>query len=210
MNSTDLENLYTKIDGHILLVAAYHQDQNLIKLIRSSRLKPYTIFTGDFQPGTRFEKHWVDEFGNSLKFEDKTTRIVLNNTQISENTKVSTDLFFGASIKETAKNSKFALIANGRHFEQDVHLVALYGKDEYLRIFFHKTRWDRISPLMLGLNTLNEMFKNLGNPWITEINKNKLDIQLQFDVDKCITTSLPPRQNITSYFDNEIITNNIL
>ena len=205
MYSTDLESLYTKIDGHILLIAAYTQDQSLIKIIRSCRLKPYSVFTKDFQPGTRFERHWVDEFGNSLQFEGATPRILLNNTQISENTKISTDLFYGASINTTAENSKFAFIVGGKHFEKDFYIVAFYGQDEYLRAFVYNKKWTRISPLLLGLNTLRELFRNVGKR-MTEIDKKRLDIALHFNVEKCIAASLPLKESIPLYFNREILT----
>lgn len=210
MHSTDLENLYNKIEGHILLIGAYTNDASLIKIIKSCRLKPYSIFTNGFIPGTRFEKHWVDEFGNSLLFDNKTSRIIMNDTHIIDHTKISTDLFFGNSINATAKNSKFALVARGKHFEKDIYVVALYGQDEYLRAFIYNGKWSRISPLLLGLDALRELFKNIDSPWITEIDKRRLDFSLHFDVDKCITTSLPPKQSMVLYFDNEIITNSIL
>lgn len=204
MQSTDLESLYNKIEGHILLVGAYTQDLNLIKIIRSCRLKPYSIFDGSFQPGTRFEKHWVDEFGNSLKFEGKKPRIVLNDTQLIDNTKISTDLFFGNSINKTANNSKFALIAEGKQNDINFHVAAFYGQDEYLRVFMHDKKWCRISPLLLGINTIHELFKNLGSSYIIEIDKKRLDLHI--DIDKCITTSLPPKKDISSYFNDKIIT----
>lgn len=210
MNSTDLENLYIKIDGHIRLVGAYTQNDNLVKIIKSCRLKPYSIFTNDFQPGTRFEKHWVDEFGNSLKFKNSDPYIVFNDTQIMENTKIGTDLFFGRSVRTTAQSSNFALVVSGNFLDKNLYMVALYGKDEYLRVFIHDGEWRKISPLTLGLKTLQQLFNNLGSLWVNELDKDKLDIFLNFDVEKCIVTSLPPKQNITSYFDNEIIINGIL
>jgi len=205
MNSTDLENLYIKIDGRISLVAGFTEDLDLIKIIKGCRLKPYSIFTETFTPGTKFEPHWVDEFGNSLKFDGKIPRIQLNSI-ISENTKISTDLFFGNSIRTTAKNSKLAFIASGVHFDKDIHIVALYGQDEYLRVFIHNKKWSRISPLLLGMNTLHMLYNSMNSILITEMDKRKLDILLHFDVDKCAMTSLPARRDIISRFNNEIIT----
>lgn len=207
MHNIDLENLYNRIEGHILLAGAYIQNPILVKIIKSCRLKPYSIFTGDFKPGTRFEKHWVDEFGNSLKFVGTETHIVLSDTEIMDKTKVSTDLFFGNSIKTTAENSKFALIASGKYFDEKLYLVALYGQDEYFRAFVHNKKWSRISPLLLGMNTLHELHKYIGSQRITEIDKRRLDFVLHFDVDKCIAAPLSAKKNMVSFFNNEIITN---
>lgn len=207
MHNSDLENLYVKINGHILLLGSYTQDNSIVKIIKSCRLKPYSIFTNDFHPGTRFEKHWVDEFGNSLKFKSTVPHIILGDLKLVDNTKISTDLFFGNSIKTISKNSKFAIIASGKHFDRDIFFAAFYGQDEYIRAFIFNKKWLRASPLLLGINTLHELFKNLNNPWITEIDKKRLDFVPWFEVDKCITTSLPTKQNITSCFEQEEILN---
>lgn len=206
MYNIDLENLYSRIDGHILLASAYIQNPVLIKIIKSCRLKPYSIFTGDFKAGTRFEKHWVDEFGNSLKFDGTEPHIVLSDPELMNKTKISTDLFFGNSVNTVSKDSKFALIAKGKYFGEELYLVAFYGQDEYFRVFIHNGKWSRISPLLLGMNTLNELHKYIGSQRITEIDKKRLDFVMHFDVDKCITTSLPLRKDMVSFFKNEIIT----
>lgn len=199
MNSTDLENLYTKIDGHISLVGSYTKNPTYLKIIKSCRLKPYSIFTGDFKAGTRFEKHWVDEFGNSLKF-DNNPKILSNDTQLIDNTKISTDLFFGASPNATAKNSKAVFIAGGLFFGKDFHIVAFYGQDEYLRAFTFNDRWSRISPLMLGVNTLQELFKYVEYDSVVEIDRKKLDIVLPFDVEQCIVSPMPMNRGIPPRF----------
>jgi len=205
LNNTDLENLYVKIDGSISLVAAFTQDDSFIKIIRSCRLKPYSVFTKDFKPGTRLENHWVDEFGNSLQFEKTVPRILLNDTKISENTKISTDLFHGASINTTADNSSDAFIVSGKFFDKDFYIVAFYGQDEYLRAFIYNKRWTRISPLLLGLNTLRELFRSVGKR-MTEIDKKRLDIVLHFDVERCVATSLPMKEGMPLSFNKEILT----
>lgn len=205
LNSTDLENLYTKIDGHILLVAAYTQDDSFIRIIRSCRLKPYSIFTNNFQYRTKLESHWVDEFGNSLQFKGITPRILMNDTQVSDNTKISTDLFFGRSIDTTADSSSDAFIVSGKFLDRDFYIVAFYGQDEYIRAFAYNKKWTRISPLLLGLNTLRELFRHAGKR-MTEIDKKRLDIALHFNVERCVLASLPMKESMPLFFNKEILT----
>ena len=206
MNNTDLEKLYNKIRNHIQLVEAYTENDGIAKVIKICRLKPYSIFTKNFQPETKFEDHWVDEFGNSLRFENKIPRVELGSTNLLENTKISTDLFFGNFIRKTAENSKSIFIAKGKFFEKDFNVVALYGQDEYLRAFIFYDEWVKVSPLLLGINTLHELSNHIDNIWF-EIDKKDLDFVVHFDIEKCAIISLPVKRRMSLDFDT--ILNNI-
>lgn len=203
MRNTDLENFYIKIDGRIRLVSAFTGDDIYTKIIRSCRLKPYSIFNGDFEPGTKFENHWVDEFGNSLRFNGKRHCVILCDTNIC-NTRISTDLFFGNSIDTVAKNSKTAIIIDCKYFDKNFHLVALYGQDEYLRAFVFNGKWNKTSPLLFGINTIRELFNNINILRTKEIDKEKLDIALCFNVIKCLIVPLQTKLDIPFSFNNEI------
>src|SRR5271165_1274474 len=182
IKNTDLETLYNRIDGRINLVGTYVGDIDLMpKIIRSCRLKPYSIFSGDFQSKIVFEEHWVDEFGNSLKIENKIPKIVMNDTQINKNTKISTDLFFGNSINTIAKNSKCVFIINGE-IDKNCYFVSFYGKDDYLRSFFFYEKLARVSPLLLGINTMREFFRNINSVLRRDIDKNKIDLLIKFNI----------------------------
>jgi hypothetical protein len=205
MKSQDIENLYHKINGHILLVAAYTGNDYLKKIIKSCRMKPYSVFNNTYTEGTKFEQHWVDEFGNSMRFKDKTPYLIYNDSEISTNTRTSTDLFYGWGVQKVSQNSRFALIASTSYFEKSCYLVAFYGEDEYIRAFLYNGKWNKISPLMLGLNTLEEYFKNIDSPWIIDIDDKKIDKIFGQKVNKCIMTAWKPKQNILNHFDDEVI-----
>lgn len=209
MHNSDLEKLYTKINGSINLASAFTGNEYLIKIIKSCRLKPYSIFTETFKPGTRLENHWVDEFGNSLKFENKLYKILMDDPSLLDSTKISTDLFGCNSINKIAKESKTALITRCKHNEKDICFAAFYGQDEYLRAFMFYNKWNRISPLLLGMNTLQTFFNKIDKFGITEIDNKMLDFVLRFKIEKCIIISMPMKQGIKNCFDNETI-NNIL
>lgn len=207
MYNLDLENLYSRINGHILLIGSYIQNPTITSIIRSCRLKPYSIFKGEFKAGTRFENHWVDEFGNSLKFNGTNPHILVGDTEIVSSTKISTDLFFGNSINKTIENSKFIFIANGKYISEDIYILALYGQDEYFRTFIYNREWFRISPLLLGINTLLELYKHIDILRLTEIDKKRLDFVLNFEIDKCMAASSSLKKDMVSKFNDEIITN---
>lgn len=203
-----MEYFYKRIDKQIKLIAAYIESPSLIKIIKSCRLKPYTIFSDNFQSSnTKLERHWVDEFGNSLIFEEKISRIIVNDTSTIEYTKTSTDLFFANPIQTTIKNSSFAFVADGNHLDKPFYIIALYGNDEYLRAYIYTTEWNRISPLLLGIKTLNSIFENMNSAWINKI--ENLEHIVGLELKTAVTTMLPTRQDIKDYFNNDIIIDNI-
>lgn len=212
MKNIDIEKFYNKIEGYPALIAAYNHNELLPKIIRSCRLKPHSAFENDFEFTTKLDNIWVDEFGNSLSIEPNDIRLKLNDLTLNKNTRNSTDLFYGNSIKTTGKNSKFALLAAGTDLlsDDDFYLVSFYGVDEYLRTFiFTSSVWTRVSPLMMGVKTLHKFFTSLPNQWINELNRKDLDFVIPFNLTKCITTSWPTKQDISSCFNNSKLINNI-
>jgi hypothetical protein len=207
MKNYDLENIYSKIDNKITLVGSFIGDRIIPQIIKACRLKPYSIFTPKYKQKIKLEKHWVDEFGNSLKLENKIPKIILNDTGIIGATTISTDLFSANSINETICNGKSIFIANGKFCDRDVFLVAVYGQDEYLRAFFYYNGWQRISPLLLGMNTLHEIFNNINKQFLPI--DNQLYFIIKFDIEKCVLANLKRKNDIKSFFNNKII-NNIL
>lgn len=206
MQNQDLENLYSKIDNKITLVGSFIGDRIIPQIIKACRLKPYSIFIPKHKSKIKLERHWVDEFGNSLKLQKKALKIILNDTTIINNTSISTDLFFANSINKTICNGKSILIANGKFFDKDVVLAAVYGQDEYLRAFFYYNGWQRISALLLGMNTLHEIFNNINKQFL-QIDNKQLDFITKFDIDKCIIANINRKDNIKSFFNNKIINN---
>ena len=202
MKNYDLEAFYKKIKRNILLPKSHTRIEYLTEIIKSCRLKPYSAFVGNFATKERFEEHWVDEFGNSLKFENKIPRIIMNDPNIVANTQISSDLFLGRSVKSICDMSKFAFIARADYIGRSCWFVGFYGEDEYLRSFFYDYKWNIMSPLLFGIENLQIIFKNIKSPWINEISVNNI---FGMNVNKAITTAIPVRQNILNYFDEEIV-----
>jgi hypothetical protein len=196
MKNTDIESFYKRINKDINLITAITKIPNLSKIIKACRLKPYSIFDKNIEVKYGREYHWVDEFGHSLKLDGGKPQIILyDDNIIQECSQTLTDLFFGNPIKEAIKDSKSLLIAHG----DMASLIALYCNDGYLRCYkiLGLGRYIRVSPLLLGIKTLNTFIKNV----MGEIDVKELDCLVPFKMDRCIITSLPIKQGIPSCFD---------
>jgi hypothetical protein len=188
----DFETLFNKISGKIKTTASHIKDNGLFPLIvRGCRLRPYSIFQPTVNNSkTKFEYHWVDEFGNSLKVEKAGTNIIMNDVTLDDRVKISSDLFFGTSIDDTAQNSKAVFIVNGK-YDNNCCFLTFYGNDEYLRSFFFFKKMSRVSSLLLGMNTMRELFRNFNSVSHKEINMNKIDLLIKFDVLSCLVCWQP-------------------
>jgi hypothetical protein len=60
----------------------------------------------------------------------------------------------------------------------------------------------------MGIDTLALWFNNL-NKQMQEIDKKSLDIIIPFNMDKCVITSWPIKQDMVSCFSNETLINSI-
>ena len=188
IKNSDIETIYNRIRSRIDLIGSYMDDTHFLpKIIKSCRLKPYTLFTNDFNSKFVFEPHWVDEFGNSLWIKNKTIKIIINDTQINPNTKISSDLFFANSVDTIARNSKCVMIVNVEH----CNLITFYGKDEYLRTFILNGEIARVSPILLGINSLREYFKSMDSIPPSHINHNNLDLLIKSNIVNCLVSFQP-------------------
>jgi hypothetical protein len=150
MHNCDLEKFYRNIDGSIKLIAAWIENNTLEKIIKSCRLKPYSVFTKKIKTETRLEKYWVDEYGNSLVISNENINVILNDLAIEKDIKISTDLFYGCSIEYFIDNGKIFLIID--------NIISILGEDQYLRSFIFDERWISVSPLILGIDILHNLF----------------------------------------------------
>jgi hypothetical protein len=127
VQNIDIETFYSKIRLSMIDAKAHAKNDSLSLIIRACRLKPAEVFSKKFTFKRSLYRKWYDEFYNSIYIENE---IKLTIGDLSA-PKHCTDLFYGNSIKTTAKNSKFALFAIG----YDFCFAAFYGHDEYIRAF---------------------------------------------------------------------------
>jgi hypothetical protein len=200
LRNIDLETFYNRIDNHMLLAGLHSVNpSNLYHIIKACRLKPYSIFEGKFSKKTKLETHWVDEFGNSLRINNKQSNILVNDPLIT-NTKTSTDLFYARPMNEVATQSTFVWVISGTIFEEPTFLCSFYGVEGYFRSFMFYNKWFRISPLLLGLNTLDLMLPDINNIMGQGIDTGSLDVMLCMKIDVCEGIMLPPHKKYVDSF----------
>jgi hypothetical protein len=156
----DLETFYHKINKSILLISICAKDKELVKVIKSCRLKPINAFGKGFVFTTKLYNKWIDEFGNALNIDKKQQSIILNDKE-NEDLTVKTDLFFGVSLKYTIENGHSVLFMRC----EDISILSIYGKDEYLRTFIVTPEFKRISPLIMGIETTKQFLLNIDKPY---------------------------------------------
>lgn len=148
---------YEKYHKHILLAETYSGIKYLPFIIKSCRFKPYDILYGNSPTSLLLHKHWIDEYGNSLKIINKRPEITLNDLSIQQKSIVSTDMYYGLSMDKIYKISRLAYFFSGT--DEDIGETCLYacflGIDGHLRCYVYLYgEWDQVSPLYLGLGNI--------------------------------------------------------
>lgn len=136
-----IEELYAKIADWFSVLEGYMDDKNIGAVFRMCRLKPYDLAGSK----SKFSDRWIDEFGSSVRIEDKKLRVVRHDLSIDKQIR-TTDLYGGLSISKTAKISNMAYISKD--------MLAFLGIDGYLRAFVMADGWVQCSPLLLGWDKL--------------------------------------------------------
>lgn len=178
MNSISIENLYSTLDRHIKLVASYTELPSLDFIIRSTRLKPYSLIFERYHEKLILHNWWIDEYGNSVYLNKKKPNIIANDLRIDKSKLTSTDLYEHLSIDKVAKISKLVYFLNGKEedFYSDHIVLSFLGIDGFLRTFVYLyEEWQPYPSLLLGIKTLSSMASNLNIQSFIEI-KNKKNI----------------------------------
>ena len=158
MRSVDLETFHRRIKNSIQIASDYVNEPLFGHLVRACRLKPHSVFTGQFQKNT-LEYCWIDEFGYCLDLSSNRT-LAIKQSPTSNTTQIGTDLWFGLGTKALLPISKVAILHPS--------WLLLYGKDEYLRCFNLETR-NKASPLECGVELIIELLRNMDRKtWIVK------------------------------------------
>src|SRR5579859_7219216 len=167
-----IEELYLTCHKHILLVKSYTEITQLPFIIKGCRLKPFdNSFL--YKKRTTLLRHWVDEFGNSLKIINKDLLLVLNDLSVDRKEFICTDLYYGFSLKQIFKISKLAhfFIGFDEDLRQEFLFLTFLGFDNYLRSFMLMYgEWQQVSPLLLGIDNLLEFSDNIDVKYFMKIN----------------------------------------
>jgi hypothetical protein len=121
-------------------------------------MKPYDYVKGGGKKiPTTLQRHWIDEWGNSLRIENKTAKIILNDLSLKQKRIISTDLYFGLSLNRAIKMSKMIYLCAGKDEDlgQPCYWLTLVGLDNYARSYLYLYgEWKQVPTLLLGLNQL--------------------------------------------------------
>lgn len=155
VKNLNIESYYNKIEKLVLLAEAYTEIKGLSFIIKMCRLKPFEKVID-----LSLHRHWIDEFGNSLKIKSKRLFLTYNNLAIKHSDLPCTDLYYGLSIDKIVKISKLAYLCHYKD-EEDYYVISLLGIDNYLRTYsYYQGEWKQIPSLTLGMKTLKFIANN--------------------------------------------------
>lgn len=176
VKSLSLEHVYSNLYKQILLAESYTEFPGLSFIIKACRLKPLE-YTKKRTNNIVLYRHWVDEFGNSLKIiKNKRIRISYNDLSIKKDQTPCTDLYYGLALDKVASISRLALICCGieEDYYKPCYVIAFLGIDGYLRCYMHLYgEWEQVSPLHLGMNNLKLIASKLDIKYYLKFNNTK-------------------------------------
>ncbi len=149
MKNITIEKFYQKIKKKIKLISAYLDKPSYEFLITSCRMKPLSVFLGNFSfKKISLEPVWLDEFGNALIVKDNSTYLHFDYYKAPL---LSTDLYRNKGFHNFLENNK--LMAYSKQNERKI--VAFLSEELMWRAWEIKEQ-DLIicSPLLLGLEFL--------------------------------------------------------
>jgi hypothetical protein len=210
MKSPSLDTLYHKIDKHILLAEAYTEIKNLSFIIRTCRLKPYSYVYEKRDKKIVLYKWWFDEFGNSLKIDNKKFKIISNDLTLNKDYITSTDLYYGLSLDKIVKMSKMCYIISGKDEDYTpYHIISFLGIDNYLRCYCYlNEEWVKVSPLLLGQAVLQTIADNLELKYFLDFDGIKNNL-LPYPITNQWLTCLPANEHLLEILqkDHQVILN---
>jgi hypothetical protein len=165
-----IEKLYIKLDRSIKYTGiriAKNGRKYFQKIIYMCRLKPL-----NFEKITKWEKIneykiWIDEYGNKLRLVNKDHKF--NEMDVgslslltSYNSPSCTDLYDNLPMHKVLKISKILFFMSAMMHNEPFKILAFMGIDNYLRVYILLYgRWQKISPLLLGMRILYFMAINI-------------------------------------------------
>ena len=138
-------------------VSAYLDDPAIGFILKMCRLKPYDMLLRcDHRYELKLHRHWIDEYGTSLRIIKKRIKIVPNDLTVDRKVLRCSDIYDGLSMKQTATISKAV-----RATKKDDRMIGLLGLDDYLRAFIRLNgQWHRCSSLLFDMQTLKQIALN--------------------------------------------------
>lgn len=198
MKSPSIDRYYLTINKNVLLVQSYTGIDNLAFIIKACRLKPYPL-----QTRNKFDfcKWWVDEFGNSFKI-IKNKRIKITYNDLSLDNIACTDLYYGLSLSKIMKMSKLIHVFSFKNDENRYNqIITFLGIDNYLRSYILSNgKCEQVSPLVLGLINLKNIFQNLDIKYFQKFKNYKNNFTTGEVIDGWLS-SLPANAKFVSQLE---------
>lgn len=134
-----LDFYYNRIEDHVKLVESYTEKEGISFLIRALRMKPYDLFSSNRNTfNIKLYRHWIDEFGNSLRIGNrKRIDILMNDLSIDRKLIGGTDIYHGLEFDDVIKISNFCAVTMGKDddYGDDCYIFHFIGIDNYFRSF---------------------------------------------------------------------------
>lgn len=150
MFNISLEQFNKRIKNKIALIGGYIEDKSICAIIKSCRLKPFSVYSNYFLFATTLEDIWVDEFGNAVEINKKKTKIKPLSVTLPA---LTTDIFKNETIQFIVEHSKYVCI--GLYPDTKNFILLLMGSDNYFRCYeCIDDHMKIIAPLIVGLKIL--------------------------------------------------------
>lgn len=204
MKSPSLERLHAKLSKQIKLVQSYTEIEGMEFIIKAARLKPHDYIFSDRDNKIILHKWWLDEFGNSFIIDDKKVKIIYNDLKLDRKQIISTDLYYGLSLDRIAKMSKLVYVVCGKDEDlyQDCYLLTFLGIDDHLRSYLYwYGEWQQVSPLLMGMKSLQLLVEHLDIKYFNQIGKKENDALPCIGGETWISY-LPPNDNFVDLLKN--------
>ena len=178
MTVKTLANIYLGMERHIKLAGSYtHQRKRLPLVLRACRLKPYDWLFGKWKDKLVLHRHWVDEYGNSLRLVgSRMIKIIPYDLELDSTKITGTDLYEYLPAPKLLKISKNVFILAGKEEDQysDHFIVAFYGIDGFLRVrsYLHN-QWNICPPVLLGMKALYSIIDYINEEGCKEISSQE-------------------------------------
>ncbi len=165
MKKLSIDSFYRQHESYLAVTAGYMDEPTYPFMLRACRLRPLASHTDTLPKLATLQRHWVDEFGNSLYLgKNKRSRVHFGDLSLDRSRIRCTDLFASLSIQDLWSISRllYCCIGVDDCTDEEVFILSFLGKDNYLRTrVYQNGSWDlNVSPLMLNQYVLRMICEN--------------------------------------------------
>jgi len=148
-NQFSTELLPELIQKRINFLCSYLEDKSIDFIFNSCNIRPLE------RPNSKLilNKHWIDDFNNSIII-NKPPTIIYNDLSVKSSI---TDPYRNLSIDKIIKISKL-----GHFINEEIPILTFYGLDNKLRSYILEDQWNITSTLIIGFSNIKYISNNLN------------------------------------------------